>query len=79
MSKKIKPVRNPGKKTDMKENAGKVFLNLGQVVFGTFFLGGVLRGEISHYIMIIAGIVGAGILILFGLFMSAKEIINREE
>jgi putative Mn2+ efflux pump MntP len=79
MAKKIKPVKSPGRKTDIKENTGKVFINLGQVVFGTFFLGGVLRGEISHYIMIIAGIIGAGILISLGLLLSAKEQKRKEE
>ena len=79
---KAKPIKGPkkaGKKTDIIENAGKVFINLGQLMFGTLFLGSVLRGGISHYIIMIAGIIGAVILIVIGLFISAKEQKTTEE
>jgi hypothetical protein len=69
MAENEKPRKKRGKKTDIFENIGKVFLNLGQLVFGTLFLGGVLRGEIPHYIMMVLGITGAGILIFFWPFI----------
>ena len=68
-----------GKKTDIKENAGKVLVNLGQLMFGTLFLGGVLRGEMPQYIIMIAGFAGAAILIFIGLIVSAKERKTTEE
>jgi hypothetical protein len=74
-----KTVRKPRKKTDIVENGGKVIVNLGQLVFGTLFLGSVLRGEIPQYMMMVGGIVGAGILIMIGLLMSAKERKSEEE
>ena len=78
-----KPVRTKEKKlkrkTDLIENSGKVLVNLGQIVFATLFLGGVLRGEISHYSMVISGIVSATILILLGLLLSAKKREDEEE
>jgi hypothetical protein len=76
---KERKAKKTGKKTDIIENVGKVFINLGQLMFGTLFLGSVLRGGMPHNIIMIAGIVGAGILILIGLFASAKERKTTEE
>jgi hypothetical protein len=78
IKKKVKPPKK-AKKTDIKANAGKVFVNLGQVIFGTFFLGGMLRGDISQIQMILSGIIAAAILIIVGLLLSAKEIKDDEE
>jgi len=78
MSKEKKP-KKIGKKTDIIENGGKVLINLGQLMFGTLFLGSVLRGGIQQYILMIAGTIGAGILIIIGLFISAKERKTTEE
>jgi hypothetical protein len=78
-----KPVRKKEKtlkkKTNLAENIGKVLVNLGQIVFATLFLGGVLRGEVPQYIMVISGIVGTTILIVLGLLLSAKGKENTEE
>jgi len=48
-------------------------------MFGTLFLGSVLRGGISQFIMMIAGFAGAAILIFIGLIASAKERKTTEE
>ncbi|GHV81208.1 hypothetical protein AGMMS49944_29990 [Spirochaetia bacterium] len=74
-----KKERKPKRKTDLVENSGKVLVNLGQVVFGTLFLGGVLRGEVPQYIMVLSGIVGATVFIVLGLLLSAKEKEDKEE
>jgi hypothetical protein len=73
MANRVRIPRKVKKKTDILENAGKVLINLGQLMFGTLFLGSVLRGEVPRHIMMIAGIVGAGISIIVGLLASAKE------
>ena len=78
MEKEKKP-KKAVKKTDIKENGGKVLVNLGQLMFGTLFLGSVLRGELPQYLIMIAGFAGAGILIVIGLFASAKERKTTEE
>jgi len=78
MAKEKKP-NKVGKKTDIKENGGKVLVNLGQLMFGTLFLGSVLRGEMPQYIIMTAGFAGAVILIVIGLFVSAKEQKATEE
>jgi len=78
MVKQVKLPKGTKKKTDMKENVGKVLINLGQVIFGTLFLGSVLRGGVPQYIMMIAGFVGTASLIICGLFLSAKEQKGKE-
>jgi len=78
----VKQVRQPKKvkkKTDIKENGGKVLINLGQLIFGTLFLGSVLRGEVPQYIMIIVGLFGAMVFIVCGLILSAKEQKGKEK
>jgi hypothetical protein len=61
------------KRTALKENAGKVFIDLGKLLFGSFVLGGVLRGELPHYLVLLSGLVGSGALIVIGLLWSTKE------
>ena len=72
MAKEKKP-KKAVKKTDIKENGGKVLVNLGQLMFGTLFLGSVLRGELPQYLIMLAGGVGAVLFIMLGLIVSAKE------
>jgi len=78
MGKEKKP-NKAGKKTDIKENAGKVLVNLGQLMFGTLFLGSVLRGELPQYLIMLAGVTGAILFIMIGLLISAKERKTTEE
>jgi len=79
MAKQVKQAVKPKKETNTKENIGKVFINLGQLIFGTLFLGSVLRGELPQYLMMAAGFVSALIFIVFGILLSAKERKNTEE
>jgi putative Mn2+ efflux pump MntP len=78
----IKRVKSPGSvkhKTAIQGNIGKVLINLGQVVFGTLFLGSVLRGEIPQYMMMVAGIIGAVMLLTIGIVLVSKEPKGMEE
>jgi len=79
MAKQEKVPKKAKKKTDMKENLGKVFINLGQVVFGTLFLGSVLRGGVPQYIMMAAGFIVTVLLVFCGLLLSVKEQKGKEE
>jgi len=79
MAKQERLPKKAKKKTNIIENSGKVLINLGQLIFGTLFLGSVLRGEVPQFIMMIAGIVGAAIFIVVGLLASAKEQKTTEE
>ena len=73
-----KPKKLP-KRTTMKENAGKLLLDLGKLIFGSMFLGGVLRGEVPQLLLVIAGFSGAAICCIAGLFLSVKEKNTVEE
>jgi CHASE1-domain containing sensor protein len=48
-------------------------------MFGTLFLGSVLRGEMPQHMIMTAGVAGAIILITIGLIASAKERKTTEE
>jgi len=78
MEKKKNNLKGLRKKTDIRENAGKVLVNLGQVIFATLFLGGVIRGEIPPYLMMVIGAIAAVIFIFYGLLLSAKEQKEKE-
>jgi hypothetical protein len=76
LAKKVE--KKPKRKTDLRENVGKVFVNIGQMVFGTLFLGGVLRGEVPQYLMVLSGMAGAVPFITAGLLLSAREKKDKE-
>jgi hypothetical protein len=67
MKKKVK------KETTLKQDAGKLLLDIGKLVFGSIFLGGVLRGEIPQLVLLIAGFAVAAGCCILGLVLSAKE------
>jgi hypothetical protein len=61
------------KRTSIKTDAGKLSLDLGKLVFGSVFLGSVLRGETSHVIMAIGGFAVATLFCVIGLFLLGRE------
>jgi len=58
--------------TTMKENTGKVLIDLGKLMFGSFILGGVLRGEVPQFVILISGFIGAIAFIALGLVFTNK-------
>ena len=64
--------------TDAKESIGKVFINLGQILFATMFLGGIMRNEMTPFLIMIAGGVSAVVFIIAGISLSAKVKENKE-
>jgi len=71
-------MKRPKKLTSLKEDAGKLLQDLGKLIFAAFFLGGILRGDVSRDILIIGGLLAAVILCITGLFIGRKEIKNGE-
>ena len=71
----IKKKKNP---TSRKEDAGKLLLDLGKLVFGSIFLGGVLREEIPQNMLMIIGFIVAIIFCLVGLSLVAKTKDHRD-
>jgi len=66
------------KLTSIKEDTGKLLLDLGKLVFGGIFLGGILRGEIPHAILVIGGFAVATVFCIVGLFLGTREKKNGE-
>ena len=60
----------------MKENIGKLLLDLGKLVVGGIIIGVILRGVIPQVILIASGSLVAIILFIFGLLWTVKE--NKE-
>ncbi|MDR1801966.1 MAG: hypothetical protein LBQ94_00025 [Treponema sp.] len=60
-------------KTTIKEDAGKLLLEAAKLVFGSLCLGGVLRGELPHVMLIIVGFAVAFVLGIVGLNLAKKK------
>ena len=67
------------KQTTFKEDAGKILIDLGKIVFGSIFLGGFLRGEVPHTILVISGFVATVIFFIIGLLWVSKEKKIKQE
>jgi len=61
------------KQTSIKEDTGKLLLDLGKLVFGGVFLGGILKGEVPHMILVIVGFMVATMCCITGLLLVSKE------
>jgi hypothetical protein len=71
--------REKVKKPDtLRENTGRVFIDLGKLMFGSFILGGVLRGEVPQFILLIVGFTGSAALIGFGLAWTTRAKSGKE-
>jgi len=66
-------MKKPKKQITPKEDVGKTLLDLGKLIFGGVFIGGILRAEVSHDILIIGGIVAAVVLIVIGHLLGNKK------
>ena len=66
-------MKKPKKQTPLKGDVGKTLLDLGKLTFGSVFIGGILRAEIPHDILIIAGSVAAVALLFFGHLLGMKK------
>ena len=67
-------MKNPRKRTTLKEEIGRFMLDLTKLIFGSIVLGGILHGEVPHDILLKSGIVGATVTLISGLVLVTKEI-----
>jgi len=66
-------MKNPIKQTSLKEDAGKVLVDIGKLIFGSVFLGSILNGSIPHMFLLVGGFLVAFGFCVIGLFMAKKE------
>ena len=71
-------MNKPKKQTSLRGDTGKLLLDLDKLVFGSIFLGGILRGEIPHAILVIGGFAVATTFCIVGLFLGTREEKNGE-
>jgi len=60
--------------TTLKEDIGKYLLDINKLVFGSIILGGILRSEIPHGIMLIGGVAIFLVTLTFGHWLGARAI-----
>jgi hypothetical protein len=58
---------------EFRENLGKLLLDLSKLTFASFILGGILKGELPQYIVIVAGIIFFVIFSAAGLILSSLK------
>jgi hypothetical protein len=68
-----KEAEPPKPATNFRENVGRLLLDIGKILFGTLFLGGVLRGEVEPLVTVIAGIGTAMLFFVFGIWLTTKK------
>ena len=57
----------------MKENAGRLLLDVGKLTFASIVLGSSLRSELPQGILTIVGLAAALVFCVGGIFLEAKE------
>jgi len=65
-------------KKNVKESTGKLLLDVAKLTFASFILGGILRGELPQYILIIVGCVVSLVCAILGVLWTSKEIEEKE-
>jgi hypothetical protein len=82
---KKSPVKKARKRTTVKEDAGKYLLDMSKLIFGSIVVSEILRRQIrwidedlSHDILLLAGIAAAIIAFIVGLIMGKREVKTEE-
>ena len=60
-------------KPNIKENIGKSLLDVAKLTFASFILGGILRGQVPQYILILTGVVASAICFTVGIMWTSKK------
>jgi len=61
------------KKPNIKENIGKALIDVAKLIFASFILGGILRGELPQYILILTGVVVSAVCFTIGILWTSKK------
>ena len=65
--------------SNAKENVGKLMLDISKLTFASFILGGILRGELPQYILIVVGFVVSIGCAVIGILWTSKKIEKNKE
>ena len=58
---------------ELRENFGKLLLDMAKLMFASFILGGILKGQLPQYIVIAAGIVFFVVFAAAGLIFASQK------
>jgi len=61
------------KKPNIWENIGKSLLDIAKLTFASFILGGILRGELPQYILILIGSIVSTVCFTFGILWTSEK------
>ena len=65
--------------SNTKENVGKLMLDVAKLTFASFILGGILRGELPQYLLIVIGFVVSIGCAVIGILWTSKKIVKDKE
>jgi len=60
-------------KPDIRENIGKALLDVAKLIFASFILGTILRGELPQYILILTGVIASTGCFTVGILWTSKK------
>jgi hypothetical protein len=60
-------------KPSIRENIGKSLLDVAKLTFASFILGGILRGELPQYILILIGTIVSVVCFTFGILWTSEK------
>jgi hypothetical protein len=60
-------------KPSLKENTGKALVDIAKLTFASFILGGILRGELPQFILILTGAVVSAVCFILGIVWTSKK------
>jgi len=66
-------------KPDIKESVGKSLLDIAKLTFASFILGGILRGSLPQYILILIGVIVSAACFVFGILWTSKKPEKRHK
>jgi len=69
---KLRYIKGMGK-PNIKESIGKALLDVAKLTFASFILGGILRGELPQFILILTGIVVSAVCFTLGILWTSKK------
>jgi hypothetical protein len=60
-------------KPNIRENIGKSLLDVAKLTFASFILGGILRGELPQFILILIGTIVSAACFTFGILWTSEK------